>query len=190
MLTRPHIPRSGNHNRIAQRLYEVNEGGRYKPWDSLDDDGMKLQDEMIFQFARNINVGWFATVVLKDYVSAILATKEANSDWWLNLGAEIHDATTGRLDRGTGLQNTAEFDTLYRWHATLSVSGELAALRQSHADKSLGFSAQSSDAQWMKRTVLAELHKDPACREVTMDSELPASFLVALATSPADSASL
>ena len=32
------------------------------------------QDNDIFQLSRNINVGFFATVVLKDYVAAILNT--------------------------------------------------------------------------------------------------------------------
>lgn len=77
------------------------------------------QDEDIFQLSRNINVGFFASVVLKDYVSAILNTVRANSTWNLDLGAEIKKGTT-RVERGTGNVCSVEFAVLYHWHAALS----------------------------------------------------------------------
>ena len=77
------------------------------------------QDEEIFQTARNINVGFFATVVLKDYVAAILNTPRANSQWYLDLGAEIKNGNT-RVERGTGNVVSVEFAVLYHWHAALS----------------------------------------------------------------------
>ncbi len=77
------------------------------------------QDEDIFQTARNINVAFFATIVLKDYVAAILNTPRADSTWYLDLGAEIK-GLSGRVDRGTGNVVSVEFAVLYHWHAALS----------------------------------------------------------------------
>lgn len=81
------------------------------------------QDEDIFQLSRNINVGFFATVVLKDYVAAILNTPRADSEWWLNLGAEIKHAGQ-RVERGTGNVVSTEFAVLYHWHAALSAADD------------------------------------------------------------------
>lgn len=94
---------SRNHNHIASRLLQVNEGGQYsEDLDSLSSEQRKKQDEDIFQLARNINVGWFASVVLGDCeekfsqipelytnnllfadVATILNTHRANSEWTL-----------------------------------------------------------------------------------------------------------
>ena len=81
------------------------------------------QDNDIFQLSRNINVGFFATVVLKDYVAAILNTPRADSEWWLNLGAEIKSGGQ-RLERGTGSVVSTEFAVLYHWHAALSAADD------------------------------------------------------------------
>jgi hypothetical protein len=81
------------------------------------------QDEDIFQISRNINVGFFATVVLKDYVAAILNTPRANSTWSLDLGAEIKSGGQ-RVERGTGNVVSVEFAVLYHWHAALSAADD------------------------------------------------------------------
>jgi hypothetical protein len=81
------------------------------------------QDEDIFQISRNINVGFFASVVLKDYVAAILNTPRANSTWTLDLGAEIKK-TGQRVERGTGNVVSVEFAVLYHWHAALSAADD------------------------------------------------------------------
>lgn len=81
------------------------------------------QDEDIFQLARNINVGFFATVVLHDYVAAILNTPRANSTWSLDLGAEIKQSGV-RVERGTGNVVSVEFAVLYHWHAALSAADD------------------------------------------------------------------
>src|SRR5579871_4330960 len=81
------------------------------------------QDEDIFQISRNINVGFFASVVLGDYVAAILNTPRANSEWSLNLGKEIKEAGK-RVDRGTGNLVSVEFAVLYHWHAALSAADD------------------------------------------------------------------
>jgi hypothetical protein len=81
------------------------------------------QDEDIFQLSRNINVGFFASVVLKDYVAAILNTPRANSTWSLDLGAEMkHNGV--RIERGTGNVVSVEFAVLYHWHAALSAADD------------------------------------------------------------------
>ncbi|CAO1633881.1 unnamed protein product [Sympodiomycopsis kandeliae] len=114
---------SRHHNYLAERLFTINESQKYKPWDQLDEAGQKRQDEEIFQFARNINIAFFAKVVLTDYVSAILNTPRQDSDWHLELGKEIKEMGS-RLERGTGNQCSAEFNVLYQWHAALSAADE------------------------------------------------------------------
>lgn len=79
------------------------------------------QDEDIFQITRNINVGYFASVVLRDYVAAILNTPRADSTWSLDLAAEIKQGGK-RVERGTGNVCSVEFAVLYHWHAALSAA--------------------------------------------------------------------
>ncbi|KAF2730283.1 heme peroxidase [Polyplosphaeria fusca] len=114
---------SRNHNQIAESLFQVNEAGKYKPWAELDAEGKKWQDEDIFQLTRNINVGFFASVVLKDYVAAILNTPRANSEWSLSLGKEIKQGGN-RVERGNGNVVSVEFAVLYHWHAALSAADD------------------------------------------------------------------
>lgn len=81
------------------------------------------QDEDIFQITRNINVGYFASVVLRDYVAAILNTPRSNSTWTLDLGKEIKQSGK-RVERGTGNVVSVEFAVLYHWHAALSAADD------------------------------------------------------------------
>lgn len=81
------------------------------------------QDEDLFQLTRNINVGFFASVVLKDYVAAILNTPRADSVWSLDLGGEIKNGGQ-RLERGSGNVVSVEFAVLYHWHAALSAADD------------------------------------------------------------------
>lgn len=115
---------SRHHNHIAERLFDVNEKGSYKPWEDLDEKKKKEQDEEIFQLSRNINVAFFAKCVLTDYVSAILNTVRADSEWNLDLGKEIKNLDGSRLERGTGNSVSCEFNVLYHWHAALSAADE------------------------------------------------------------------
>ncbi|CAG8979225.1 hypothetical protein HYALB_00011282 [Hymenoscyphus albidus] len=114
---------SRNHNHIAENLLSVNESGKYKPWDRLNPEEQAWQDNDIFQITRNINVGFFASVVLKDYVAAILNTPRANSTWSLDLGAEIKQKGK-RVERGIGNVVSVEFAVLYHWHAALSAADD------------------------------------------------------------------
>jgi hypothetical protein len=68
-------------------------------------------------------VGFFASVVLKDYVAAILNTPRADSEWSLNLGKEIKQRGN-RVERGCGNVVSVEFAVLYHWHAALSAADE------------------------------------------------------------------
>ena len=104
------------------------------------------QDEDIFQISRNINVGFFASVVLKDYVAAILNTPRANSTWSLDLGAEIKEFGN-RLERGTGNVVSVEFAVLYHWHAALS----------------------AADDQWMEYVLRAALPELKSVDDMTID---------------------
>ncbi|PVH95983.1 heme peroxidase, partial [Periconia macrospinosa] len=116
---------SRNHNYLAESLFSINEDGKYKPWDELSESEKKWQDNDIFQIARNINVGFFASCVLRDYVAAILNTPRANSTWSLDLGKEIRDRKKGlRVERGTGNVVSVEFAVLYHWHAALSAADD------------------------------------------------------------------
>lgn len=116
---------SRHHNYLAQRLFEVNETGKYKAWEDLSTDEERTwQDNDIFQLARNINVAFFAKCVLTDYVSAILDTVRADSEWHLELGKEIRDVQKSRVERGVGNSVSCEFNVLYHWHAVLPLSDE------------------------------------------------------------------
>lgn len=114
---------SRNHNSIVKNLLSLNEEGKYKKWETLDEKQKKWQDEDLFQLARNINVGFFATVVLHDYVAAILNTPRANSTWSLDLGKEIKQKGK-RVERGSGNLVSIEFAVLYHWHAALSAADD------------------------------------------------------------------
>ncbi len=102
------------------------------------------QDEDIFQLARNINVAYFASVVLKDYVAAILNTPRANSEWSLDLGGEIK-LRGDRVERGAGNVVSVEFAVLYHWHACLS----------------------AADGQWMEDMIRSNLPELKSVDEMT-----------------------
>ena len=69
---------------------EINERGRWQDPDNIPADdpsrSKKLlqQEEEIFQTARLINCGWFATVVFSDYFCSILGLVRDGNSWSLN----------------------------------------------------------------------------------------------------------
>lgn len=91
-------------------------------------------------------MGFFASIVLKDYVAAILNTPRANSTWTLDLGAEIKKSGQ-RVERGTGNVVSVEFAVLYHWHAALS----------------------AADDQWMEGWLRRNLPEISSTDEVTAD---------------------
>ncbi|KAL8276909.1 hypothetical protein RQP46_010737 [Phenoliferia psychrophenolica] len=111
---------SRNHNSIAQKLLEINEKGTYTSPPPTDPVKLRKQDDDIFNKARNVNVAWFAHIVLGDYVATILNTPRAGSEWGLDLGAEIRNKDGTRLSRGGGNAVSVEFNVAYHWHASMS----------------------------------------------------------------------
>jgi cytochrome P450 len=119
-----------NHNYIAARLFEINERGTFVPPESLaaDDPASKqkiiAQDEELFQTARLINAGWFGTVVFTDYFSTILGLVRDGLSWSLEPFEAIRNSDHSPFERGKGNSCSAEFNCLYRWHATTSQEDE------------------------------------------------------------------
>ncbi|KAF5383694.1 hypothetical protein D9615_003624 [Tricholomella constricta] len=121
---------SRNHNYIARKLLEINERGTYVDPSSLKTDiptqktQLLTQEEEIFQIARLINCGWFASVVFSDYFSCILGLVRDGSSWSLDPFEEIRMEDHSVFERGKGNVCSVEFNCLYRWHATTSAEDE------------------------------------------------------------------
>jgi len=75
-----------------------------------------------------------------------LNTPRANSEWSLDLGAEIKQAGS-RVERGTGNVVSVEFAVLYHWHAALS----------------------AADAKWMEDLLKKNLPELKSIDDVTPD---------------------
>ena len=73
-------------------------------------------------------------------------TPRANSEWSLDLGAEIKQAGS-RVERGTGNVVSVEFAVLYHWHAALS----------------------AADAKWMEDLLKKNLPELKSIDDVTPD---------------------
>ncbi|KAG5638347.1 hypothetical protein H0H81_000480 [Sphagnurus paluster] len=86
-----------NHNYIARKLLAINERGTYVDPSTLRTDipaqknKLLAQEEELFQIARLINCGWFASVVFSDYFSCILGLVRDGSSWSLNPFGEIRN---------------------------------------------------------------------------------------------------
>ncbi|KAJ8521263.1 hypothetical protein ONZ45_g2030 [Pleurotus djamor] len=117
---------SRNHNYIARKLLEINERGTWVDPSKLSpdkpEDQQKLieQEEELFQIARLINCGWFASTVFSDYFSCILGLVRTGNSWSLLPFGEIREEDHSMFERGRGNVCSAEFNCLYRWHATTS----------------------------------------------------------------------
>ncbi|KAH6915985.1 heme peroxidase [Coprinopsis sp. MPI-PUGE-AT-0042] len=121
---------SRNHNYIARKLLDINERGHYVDPSklSMDDPKQKkvliAQDEEIFQTARLINCGWFGGIVFSDYFSSILGLVRDGNNWSLSPFEEMRMDDHTLFERGKGNVVSAEFNCLYRWHATTSRGAE------------------------------------------------------------------
>ncbi|QGA14421.1 hypothetical protein EYB26_002074 [Talaromyces marneffei] len=115
-----------NHNWIAEQLLiESKDDPRFSAVPKNDDQqGLELLDEHLFQTARNINVGTFATVVLKDYVRMLLGINRENTTWTLPINQEFSPSTKNDIPKATGNQCSIEFNFIYRWHSAISVEDE------------------------------------------------------------------
>jgi linoleate 8R-lipoxygenase/9,12-octadecadienoate 8-hydroperoxide 8R-isomerase len=112
------------HNYIASQLAMINENDRFKkPKDGSPyyDAGMKKYDNDLFQTARLITCGLYVNLILKDYVRVILNLHRSSSTWDLDPRTKCGKAVFGNsAAEGCGNQVSAEFNLVYRWHATIS----------------------------------------------------------------------
>ncbi|KAF8074859.1 linoleate diol synthase [Lyophyllum atratum] len=121
---------SRNHNYIAKKLLEINERGTFVDPTTLrtdiaaDKKKFIDQEEELFQTARLVNCGWFASVVFSDYFSCILGLVREGSSWSLDPFSEIRNEDHSVFERGKGNVCSVEFNCLYRWHATTSEADE------------------------------------------------------------------
>ncbi|KAF8337113.1 heme peroxidase [Cantharellus anzutake] len=138
-----------NHNYIADLLLRINERGTWEqdlskiqepeppysgtpevikdpatqaaaPRKSAKRKILEKQDHEIFNTARLINSATYASVVLGDYLSAILGTVRDGSSWTLNIQGERRESDHRLLERGQGNSCSVEFNVLYRLHPSMS----------------------------------------------------------------------
>ncbi|CAE6472786.1 unnamed protein product [Rhizoctonia solani] len=113
-----------NHNFIARKLYLINEEGTFRDPETLNEDRRKQQDHVLFNTARLINVGFFVSIVLGDYLASILGIVREGSDWSLNPFQDIVQSERNHVPRGDGNSVSVEFNLLYHWHSTTSAIDE------------------------------------------------------------------
>ena len=114
----------------SEKILQINERQTWvdpsdkKKWDGHTQEEKLKQDDEIFNMARLINCGHFASAVFSDYVAAILGLVTDLNSWTLDPFNLIRKADHSLVDRGQGNSNSVEFNLLYRWHATLSEPDE------------------------------------------------------------------
>ncbi|KAF3400879.1 hypothetical protein DPV78_005730 [Talaromyces pinophilus] len=101
-----------NHNWIAEQLLiKSKDDPRIANIPKNDDKkGLERLDEHLLQTARNINVGTFVTVVLKDYVRMLLGINRENTTWTLPINQEFSATTKKDIPKATGNQCSIEFN--------------------------------------------------------------------------------
>ncbi|KAF8192973.1 heme peroxidase [Pholiota molesta] len=126
-----------NHNYIAAELLKNEKDAR--GWsDPPPEDSLRRnkQDEEIFQIARLINCVHFVNIVITDYVGGIIGRTRGGGGWPMNAMAldpivlpdraitfandQTQPIRATHVGRALGNLVSIEFNTLYRWHATLS----------------------------------------------------------------------
>jgi linoleate 10R-lipoxygenase len=119
------------HNYVADVLLKINEGGRFtlavRPGASVEDRAKAIakQDHDLFNTARLIVCGLYASIALGDYLRAIMNLHHSNTDWSLDPRMEIGKQYDGEgVPRGVGNQVSVEFNLLYRFHACISKRDE------------------------------------------------------------------
>ncbi|EJU01026.1 linoleate diol synthase [Dacryopinax primogenitus] len=113
-----------NHNYIAEKILSINENGNFQNPPPQDEVAKRAQDDEIFERTRLVNCGFFARVVLYDYVGGILGMTRDGSSFRLNLDEQIRRSDHEIAPVGQGNQISAEFNILYRWHASTSAPDE------------------------------------------------------------------
>ncbi|KAI9146726.1 Psi-producing oxygenase A [Paramyrothecium foliicola] len=119
------------HNYVAEVLLKINEGGRFTlaltGKASTEDRAKALakQDHDLFNTARLIVCGMYASIALGDYLRAIMNLHHTNTDWSLDPRMEIGKQYDGEgVPRGVGNQVSVEFNLLYRFHSCISKKDE------------------------------------------------------------------
>jgi len=93
---------------------EIDERGAWKDPDHIPVDApnraevIVQQDEEIFQTARLINCGWFRSVVLSDYLLAILGSVRQGNAWSLYPYTEFKGKDRSTFVRGGGNLRSVE----------------------------------------------------------------------------------
>lgn len=127
------------HNHVVENLAQIDEGKQFsklrdasdkkypekpKDWEepAIFKEGIKDRkyDEALFQTGRLVTCGLYINIILIDYVRTILNLNRTDSKWQLNPRKVIKDGP----ELGTGNQVSAEFNLVYRWHATVSKRDE------------------------------------------------------------------
>ncbi|ELU37245.1 linoleate diol synthase [Rhizoctonia solani AG-1 IA] len=109
---------------IARKLFLINEEGTFRDPETLKEEQRKQQDHVLFNTARLINVGFFVSIVLGDYLASILGIVREGSDWSLNPFQDIVQSERNHVPRGEGNSVSVEFNLLYHWHSTTSAIDE------------------------------------------------------------------
>ncbi|QRV95471.1 heme peroxidase [Ceratobasidium sp. AG-Ba] len=113
-----------NHNFVARKLYLINEAGTFKDPDTLTEEQKRAQDHVLFNTARLINVGFFISVILGDYLRTGLGLIKEASDFALEPFMDVPQSSDTHLARGQGNSVSVEFNILYHWHSALSKTDE------------------------------------------------------------------
>ncbi|TDZ48293.1 Linoleate diol synthase [Colletotrichum trifolii] len=132
------------HNYTVTQLATINENNRFpRPSEDVpaESEPWKTYDNDLFQTARLITTGLYASIILRDYVRTILNLNRSSSNWALdprtNEGKSILSQST---PEGTGNQVSVEFNLIYRWHNSIS----------------------PRDEKWTKHVMKKVLGKDPS----------------------------
>ncbi|RDW90314.1 peroxidase/cytochrome P450 family protein [Aspergillus mulundensis] len=122
------------HNYVVTELARINEAGRFNLPNSGEEKSpdyvwaLQKRDEDLFQTGRLITCALYVSIILNDYLRTILNLNDnaANprSDWRLDPRKALNVFDGEGLPRGVGNQISAEFNMIYRWHATTSVADE------------------------------------------------------------------
>jgi len=108
----------------------INENNRFPPPPpSLTDPELAaylaVNDNLLFQTGRLITCGFYANVILNDYVRTILALNRTSTTWNLDpRSTAAKNAFSKPLPQGVGNQVSVEFNLIYRWHSAISEKDE------------------------------------------------------------------
>jgi hypothetical protein len=69
---------------VAQKIYDINERGKYHNPTGLSDAARKAQDDEIFHRSRLVNCGLFMRIILGDYIDAIPVLVQDYLEWRLD----------------------------------------------------------------------------------------------------------